>query len=131
VESFANLPQNGQLHCSTTNTNFMAQYKHTYNFKHIGIWETMMEFLEGTAYTIKKINAMNIFTVAAFCSLKQPSEVQEVWKTVFINVDTLYCIDKTSSEGIFNVLYITQMHAFTNVLVHDTNLLCKQLQQNC
>jgi len=71
-----------------------------------------MESLEGTAYTIKEINAMNnchVFTVAAFCSLKQLTEVQEVWKTVFTNVDTLYCIDKTSSEGIFNVLYITQM----------------------
>jgi len=93
-----------------------------------------MESLEGTAYTIKEINAMNnchVFTAAAFCSLKQLSEVQEVWKTVFTNVDTLYCIDKTSSEGTFNVLYISQMHAFTNALVHDRNLLCKQLQQYC
>ena len=61
-----------------------------------------MELLEGAAYTIKAINAISychVFTVAAFCSLKQLPEVQEVWKTVFTIMWTHYCIHKTTLEG--------------------------------
>ena len=84
-----------------------------------------MELLEGAAYTIKEINAISnclVFTVAAFCSLKQLQEVQEVWKTVFTNVDTLYCIHKTTLEGTSVQMYILCMHVRTCICKY-TNAL--------
>ena len=84
---------------------------------YMGIQETTKESLEGVAYTIKEINAMSnchVFTVAAFCSLQKLPQVQEVWTTVFTNVDTLYCVckrDQSRFEGV--KICVTNMYNIT------------------